>query len=117
MRPAELELAVTLGADAAVHVEEQDPVAATLGLLGGGLDLVLETAGAVAAVDLATRLVRPGGRVVLLGIAGEGKTLELLPNRLRGDIAVFGSFSYSTSEWTRASSGYSSEAWWSSTRS
>jgi threonine dehydrogenase-like Zn-dependent dehydrogenase len=46
--------------------------------------------------------VRPGGRVVLLGIAGEGKTLELPTNRLVwGDIAVLGSFSYSTSEWTR----------------
>jgi threonine dehydrogenase-like Zn-dependent dehydrogenase len=102
VRSAELELAATLGADATVHVEEQDPVAATLGLLGGGLDLVLETAGAVSAVDLATRLVRPGGRVVLLGIAGEGKTFELPTNRLVwGDIAVLGSFSYSTSEWTR----------------
>jgi L-iditol 2-dehydrogenase len=62
----------------------------------------VETAGAVAAAELATRLVRPGGRVVLLGIAGDGKTLELPTNRLVwGDIALIGSFSYSTSEWTR----------------
>jgi L-iditol 2-dehydrogenase len=102
VRAAELELAARLGADATVHVDEQDAIAATHGLAGGGLDLVVETAGAVAAVELATRLVRPGGRVVLLGIAGEGRVLELPADRMVfGDMAVIGSFSYSTSDWTR----------------
>ena len=41
------------------------------------LDLVVETAGAPVAVTLATQLCRPGGRAVLLGIAGEGRTLTL----------------------------------------
>ena len=77
-------------------------VAATHELLGGGLDLVIETAGAAAAVDLATRLVRPGGRVVLLGIAGEGKMLELPADRIMfGDMDVIGSCSYPTSAWSR----------------
>jgi L-iditol 2-dehydrogenase len=62
---------------------------------------VLETAGAVDAVDLATRLVRPGGRVVLLGIAGEGKKLELPADRIMfGDMDVIGSCSYSTAAWS-----------------
>jgi threonine dehydrogenase-like Zn-dependent dehydrogenase len=101
VRPSELELAAALGADATVHVAEKDPVAATHGLVGGGLDLVVETAGAVAAVELATRLVRPGGRVVLLAIAGEGKALELPADRMvLGDMAVIGVFSYSTSDWS-----------------
>ncbi len=100
VRPAELEFAASLAADATVHVGEEDPVAATIRHLGSGLDLVLETAGSVAAVELATRLVRPGGRVVLLGIAGEGHVLELPADRMVfGDMAVIGSFSYSTSEW------------------
>ena len=90
-----------LGADATAHVAEQDPVAATHELLGGGLDLVLETAGAAAAVDLATRLVRPGGRVVLLGIAGEGKMLEIPADRIMfADMDVVGSCSYPTSAWS-----------------
>lgn len=102
VRPDELEFAVALGADAAVHVLDEDPVAATRRLAEGGLDLVIETAGAVEAVELATRLVRPGGRVVLMGIAGEGKTLELAPDRIMlGDMDVIGSCSYSTAAWSR----------------
>ena len=54
-----------------------------------------------AAVELATRLVRPGGRVVLLGIAGEGKVLELPADRIMfGDMEVIGSCSYPTSAWS-----------------
>jgi threonine dehydrogenase-like Zn-dependent dehydrogenase len=102
VRPDELEFAARLGADASVHVTDEDPVAATQRLTEGGLDLVIETAGAVEAVELATRLVRPGGRVVLMGIAGEGKTLELSPDRIMlGDMDVIGSCSYSTAAWSR----------------
>jgi L-iditol 2-dehydrogenase len=101
VREEELTFARALGADATAHVAEQDPVAATHELLGGGLDLVIETAGASAAVDLATRLVRPGGRVVLLGIAGEGKTLEIPADRIMfADMDVVGSCSYPTSAWS-----------------
>ena len=58
---------------------------------GDGLDIVVETAGAVDAVELATRLARPGGRIVLLGIAGEGKVLELPADRLMfADLRVIG---------------------------
>lgn len=101
IREEELTFARGLGADATAHVAEQDAVAATHELLGGGLDLVIETAGAVAAVDLATRLVRPGGRVVLLGIAGEGKMLEIPADRIMfADVDVVGSCSYPTSAWS-----------------
>jgi threonine dehydrogenase-like Zn-dependent dehydrogenase len=101
VREEELAFARDLGADATAHVTEQDPVAATHELLGGGLDLVIETAGAVGAVDLATQLVRPGGRVVLLGIAGEGKMLEIPADRIMfADMDVVGSCSYPTSAWS-----------------
>ena len=67
-----------------------------------GLDLVLETAGAVTAVDLATRVLREGGRAVLLGIAGEGKTLEIPADRFAlRDLSVLGSVSYTTADWAR----------------
>jgi L-iditol 2-dehydrogenase len=102
VRPEELEFALALGADGGVHVLDEDPVAATHKLAGGALDVVIETAGAVEAVQLATQLVRPGGRVVLLGIAGEGKTLELPADRIMlSDMDVIGSCSYPTSSWTR----------------
>ncbi len=102
VRPEELAFAAQLGADATVDVGGEDPVAATERIAGDGLDLVIETAGAVEAVELATRLVRPGGRVVLLGIAGEGKVLELPADRIMfGDLDVIGSCSYPTSSWSR----------------
>lgn len=101
LRPEELAFAEGLGAQAAVHVGETDAVEETHRLLGGGLDVVVETAGAAAAVELATRLVRPGGRVVLLGIAGEGVRLELPADRIMfGDMQVIGSCSYATSTWS-----------------
>jgi len=101
VREEELAFARGLGATAMVHAAEQDAVAVTHEHLGGGLDVVIETAGAVAAVDLATRLVRPGGRVVLLGIAGAGKTLELPADRIMfADMDVIGSCSYPTSAWS-----------------
>jgi threonine dehydrogenase-like Zn-dependent dehydrogenase len=46
--------------------------------------------------------VRPGGRVVLLGIAGEGHTLRLPADRIMfGDMDVIGSCSYTSAVWTR----------------
>jgi 2-desacetyl-2-hydroxyethyl bacteriochlorophyllide A dehydrogenase len=102
VRPEELDFARALGADGVVHVANEDPVAATHRLAGGALDLVIETAGAVEAVQLATQLVRPGGRVVLLGLAGEGKTLELPADRIMlSDMDVIGSCSYPTASWSR----------------
>jgi len=101
LRAEELAFAERLGADASVHVGEEDAAAETRRIVGDGLDLVLETAGAPEAVELATRLVRPGGRVVLLGLAGEGRMLELPSDRITfGDMDVIGSFSYTTSDWS-----------------
>jgi L-iditol 2-dehydrogenase len=102
VRSEELAFAQTLGADAGIHVDENEPVEETQRLVGGGLDLVIETAGAVAAVELATRLIRPGGRIVLLGIAGQGSVLELPADRIMfGDMQVIGSCSYPTASWSR----------------
>ena len=63
----------------------------------------IETAGAVPAVELATRLVREGGRVVLLGIAGAGRTLESLPaDRIAlRDLELIGSVGYTSAAWGR----------------
>ncbi len=96
IREEELEFARLLGADEVFDVSTADPPL-------GELDLVLETAGAVPAVELATRLVREGGRVALLGIAGEGKTLEALPaDRIAlRDLELIGSVGYTSAVWAR----------------
>ncbi|MBV9414709.1 MAG: zinc-binding dehydrogenase, partial [Solirubrobacterales bacterium] len=96
VREEELELARQLGASD-VAIAEGDGV-----LFEGELDLVVETAGAPAAVRLATALCRPGGRAVLLGIAGEGRTLTLPSDLLVAkDMALIGSIAYPSSVWSR----------------
>jgi 2-desacetyl-2-hydroxyethyl bacteriochlorophyllide A dehydrogenase len=95
VREEELELARRLGATEVVVAGEGAPA-------DGELDLVVETAGAPVAVELATQLCRPGGRAVLLGIAGEGRTLTLPSDVLVAkDIALIGSIAYPASTWSR----------------
>ncbi|HEX5898593.1 MAG TPA: alcohol dehydrogenase catalytic domain-containing protein [Solirubrobacteraceae bacterium] len=95
VREEELELARRLGATEVVLAEEGAPAEAEL-------DLVVETAGVPAAVTRATQLCRPGGRAVLLGIAGEGRTLTL-PSDLfvSKDMTLIGSIAYPASTWSR----------------
>jgi len=96
LRTEELELAARLGAQP-VDVRDEAAVADA----AGEVDLVLECAGAPEAVELATRLARLGGHVVLLGISGEGKRIELPADRLvLGDMTVVGSLSYDSATWT-----------------
>ena len=99
IRPAELELARRLGADEAVDVSGSG---GSLGVVEGELDLVVETAGAVPAVELATRLARTGGRIVALGIAGAGRELRIPADvfALR-DLAMIGSVGYTTAVWAQ----------------
>ena len=102
VREEELALAKALGADALVNVAEQDAETATRSLIGSGPDVVVETAGAVDAVELSTRLAREGGRIVLLGIAGQDRELRLPADRIAlRDISVIGSVGYTTSAWAK----------------
>ena len=102
VRDEELELARALGADAVVNVASQDAEEVARRLVGGALDVVVETAGAVSAVELSTRLVREGGRVVLLGIAGQEETLALPADRIPlRDLTVLGSVGYTTAAWAQ----------------
>lgn len=102
LRPEELAFAERLGADHVVNVGERDAVEETRRLVGDGLDLVLETAGAVPALELATRLPREGGRIVPLGIAGDGKMLEVPADRFAlRDLELIGSVAYTSAVWSR----------------
>jgi D-arabinose 1-dehydrogenase-like Zn-dependent alcohol dehydrogenase len=91
IREAELELARRLGADETVDLSV-GPASHE-----GELDLVVETAGAVDAIELATRLPRMGGRVVALGIAGADRQLALPADRfVLRDLTLIGSVGYTT---------------------
>ena len=95
VREEELELARKLGATEVVLSGERERARAEM-------DLVVETAGVPEAVELATQLCRPGGRAVLLGIAGEGRTLTLPSDLLVGkDMALIGSIAYPAATWSR----------------
>jgi threonine dehydrogenase-like Zn-dependent dehydrogenase len=96
IREAELELARRLGAD------ETADLSSGAATHEGELDLVVETAGAVAAIELATRLPRMGGRVVGLGIAGAERELSIPADRfVLRDLTLIGSVGYTTAAWSR----------------
>lgn len=67
-----LELAEKLGATATINAKGKD-VPREIGALCGpdGVDMVVEAAGATKTIQLSTRLVRRGGRIVWIGLPGE----------------------------------------------
>ncbi len=73
-----LESARRFGADTTINNGEVDPVAAVMELTDGlGADVALEAVGVPATFELATELIRPGGRVANIGVHGEAATLHL----------------------------------------
>lgn len=101
-RDEELAFARRQGANYTINVREVDAEVETERLFGDRLDIVVETAGPIEAIDLATRLVRHGGRVATLGIPGESARLELPGNRLVDkDLELIASLSYTTAVFTR----------------
>jgi 2-desacetyl-2-hydroxyethyl bacteriochlorophyllide A dehydrogenase len=68
--------------------------------LDGGFDLVVEAAGAPAAVESAFRLARRGGRVLLLGLAGNGVKASLpIDDVVNNDLVITASFGYTSAAW------------------
>lgn len=68
-----LDLAQHLGADVAVHADD-DPVGRIWELTGGrGVDVVFEAAGALETPQQAMELLKPGGTLVLIGICPEDR--------------------------------------------
>ncbi|NAS27375.1 zinc-binding dehydrogenase [Herbidospora sp. NEAU-GS84] len=77
-RESRLALGRAFGSDLVVNVHDPDAVAQVRTLSGGhGADIVLECSGAAPAVDDALRMVRRGGRVVLVGFFDEPVTADL----------------------------------------
>jgi threonine dehydrogenase-like Zn-dependent dehydrogenase len=94
---ARRERAGGLGAHS-VHAGRDDARAAAGEL---GFDLVLDAAGAQATRAMAVELVRPGGRVVCIGLAADETTLSF-HTVVREQIAITGSYAYTMSDFEQA---------------
>lgn len=86
--PYRRDLALAMGAD--VVLDPGDGDEAILGAAGGPLDCALEMSGAPAAVAAATRLVRPGGWISLLGIGNAPATLDLSRDVVMKGLTLYG---------------------------
>ncbi len=73
-----LESARRFGADATINNGEADPIAAVMEMTDGlGADVALEAVGVPPTFELATELIRPGGRVANIGVHGKPAQLHL----------------------------------------
>jgi L-iditol 2-dehydrogenase len=72
--PAKRELALSVGATQTAATEAE-----ARALLPQGADLVLECAGVAKTVEMAPRLTRSGGRVVILGVMPQGEKVRIEP--------------------------------------
>ncbi|MCL2250020.1 MAG: zinc-binding dehydrogenase [Oscillospiraceae bacterium] len=77
-RGSRLESAGKLGADDLVDITVSDPVEAVRALTKTGPDEVFECSGAKGTINQAIRMVRKGGRIVMLGVAN-ADALEEIP--------------------------------------
>jgi alcohol dehydrogenase len=73
-----LEGAKRFGADLTINNGREDAVATVMELTDGlGADVAFEAVGVPATFELATELIRPGGRVASIGVFGESARLHL----------------------------------------
>ena len=78
MADSRLQGALRFGADLTINNGHVDPVAQIMELTDGlGADTALEAVGVPQTFELATELIRPGGRVANIGVHGKPATLHL----------------------------------------
>jgi len=94
VNPLKLALAATFGATHVINAAEVNAVAAVRELTKGvGVDYGFEAVGRPETMRQCWEMVRPGGTVVMVGIAPEGSELSLPANRVvREERHLVGSF-------------------------
>jgi len=88
--PYRLALAEKMGADAVIAVGGQPTDAAISKAAGGDVDCALEMSGAPSALVTATRVVRPGGWISLLGIGDAPATIDMSSDVVNRGLQLFG---------------------------
>jgi S-(hydroxymethyl)glutathione dehydrogenase/alcohol dehydrogenase len=93
VHPAKLARATTFGATHLVNAAETDAIAMVRELTRGGADFSFEAVGHPQTMRQCWDMTRPGGTVVMIGIAPEGSELSLPANRVvREERRLMGSF-------------------------
>jgi len=90
--PAKLALARARGATDTVDAGAEDPVAAVLALVPGGVDHALEAVGSPATIRVAWDVIRPGATAVVVGIAPRGAEARVPALELLSEKALRGSY-------------------------
>lgn len=99
LKPDNLELSKTLGADAACQVGPTDAPEATASALRSavqapeGFDIIIDCAGFEGTMRTAIKSAMSGGKVVLVGMGQEEMTLPLAEASIR-EVDILGSFRY-----------------------
>ncbi len=75
--PGKLELALSLGATHVFRADDPDMVAQVRAITGGGVDVAIEAASAVAALDAAYRITRRGGTTVTCSLTPPTHTFNV----------------------------------------
>ncbi len=95
---ARFELAREFGVDFTINIEHEDPLKVVPKLLGGAPDVVVEASGVPSAIQTALELVKPTGRVVIMGVSGGKETpikFDALINKgvtIRADVGQAGNW-------------------------
>src|SRR4051794_9993695 len=94
LQPERRERAAALGAHVTYGSEEE-------ALAAGPADLVIDAVGAQAARSLATRLVRPAGQAVFIGLAADDTTIGF-HDVVRSQLTLQGSYAYTMDDFEQA---------------
>jgi 2-desacetyl-2-hydroxyethyl bacteriochlorophyllide A dehydrogenase len=96
-----LETMRKLGASTTVNAGNPEHVAEIQGAAGRGYDLVIDASGSPPARQMAFDLCRPGGQVVLLGMAAQRSEINFIAS-IRKEHRVVMSFAYTPVDFKRA---------------
>lgn len=97
-----LSLGKELGADSVINVNREVIKEKVLPMTEGkGMDAVVEAAGGAKTFEQAIEIVKPGGRIILVGLSPDVTNISSDPI-VRKEIEIFGSFIYSHKDFCQA---------------
>lgn len=86
------QLASQLGAEQVIDPTRQNPVEVIKDITNGGVDVVFESAGIPVTVSQCFEVVKPGGKIILVGVNDPATRVEFSPYQVfRNELSVLGS--------------------------